>query len=83
MNNALKYTLKGSIDISVTFQNNFLFTKVQDTGVGIKRNELDNLFKPLAKMINKNILNQGGLKLGLLLSRTLCEKLGGDIEVNS
>ena len=84
MSNAVKYTPPGgTAGITAEVIGDKVKIIVQDTGVGIKRNELDNLFKPLAKMINKNILNQGGLKLGLLLSRTLCEKLGGDIEVNS
>lgn len=34
-------------------------------------------------MINKTILNQGGLKLGLFLSKSICEKLEGDIKVES
>ena len=49
--NAIKFTFKGSITMTIDFitgnnlDNNYLLTEVKDTGIGIKAEEIDKLFK--------------------------------------
>ena len=42
--NAVKFTFRGSIKVKVDFQNQYLITEVEDTGIGIKDEELQRLF---------------------------------------
>ena len=48
--NAIKFTFKGYIKISLKFSNNYLQTTVEDTGIGIKEQDLNKLFKFFGKL---------------------------------
>jgi signal transduction histidine kinase len=56
---------------------------VQDTGVGIKQEDLALLFKFFGKVSSTKDINQSGMGLGLTISKMLVEKFGGDIGVTS
>ena len=60
-----------------------LTTVVRDTGVGIKREDLDKLFKFFGKLTSTRDINRGGMGLGLTISKMIVQQLGGDIEVES
>ena len=77
--NALKFTSKGSITISVspTDHNNYIELSVSDTGIGIKAEDKDKLFRMFGKLEDSDAtLNRQGVGLGLTisdnLSRVLC-----------
>ena len=57
--------------------------KVEDSGIGIKEEEKDKLFKLFGKLKIKDNINQNGVGLGLTISKKLVEQLGGDIRVDS
>lgn len=57
--------------------------EVEDTGVGIKEEDLEKLFKLFGKMNIKNHVNQNGIGLGTSISKKLVEALGGNIKVKS
>ena len=57
--------------------------KVEDSGIGIKEDEKDKLFKLFGKLKIKDNINQNGVGLGLTISKKLVEQLGGDIRVDS
>ncbi|MDR0943719.1 MAG: response regulator [Ruminococcus sp.] len=96
LSNAMKYTPEGSVELVISRQNNgetkalLSFTEpsiwsfaVKDTGIGIRTEERDRLFKPfeqLDKIKNKKVTGTG---LGLVITKNLCELMGGTIAVES
>ena len=62
-----------------------LKVSVQDEGIGMSENEIENLFTPFcrsANMTSRN-LNPNGHGLGLYICKKICQNLGGGIEVTS
>ena len=80
--NAVKFTDKGEIEINVTKKEGLAAVSVRDTGVGIRKEDLDKLFKAF-----RQIPIEGGLKegtgLGLYLSKKIANLLGGEIKAES
>ena len=87
VSNAMKYTEKGSIKISVTCKNvgnvSHLEISVKDTGIGIKKEDIDSLFTRFTRFdAEKNSAIQG-TGLGLAITKKLVEMMHGRIIVNS
>lgn len=83
--NAIKFTQKGSVEISLATQRatsgSKLLIAVKDSGLGIDPSEAKKLFRPFAQA-NKRISGKfGGTGLGLMLSRNLARALGGDVHL--
>ncbi|MBN7769862.1 response regulator [Marinobacter daepoensis] len=83
--NALKFTENGSISLIVRCdrEQEKLYARVVDTGIGMKSEQLDRLFDPFAQGSTAISRQYGGSGLGLSISRRLAELLGGDIRVSS
>lgn len=85
--NAIKFTQKGSVSITVQSgsaigdKRSFIFT-VHDTGIGISTEDQKKLFKPFSQG-NDSHNNFGGTGLGLMISRSLCEMMGGSLYLKS
>lgn len=90
VNNAVKYTNSGgSIDIIVSESNessddyaSYVFT-VKDTGIGISRDFIDNIFKPFEREKNTTLSGVHGYGLGLTICKNIAEMMGGTIDVDS
>ncbi len=82
LSNAIKFTEEGGVNVHVEAEENQLFIRVQDTGVGIEKDQLGSIFNSYeqAEAGRKKI---GGTGLGLSISKKLAQLLGGDIEVES
>ncbi len=86
ISNAIKFTNNnGSITISVhrSPRTRFLEFSVQDTGIGIKKENLDKLFKIDSKYTSEGTAGERGSGLGLSLVHEIIEKHGGSIRVES
>ena len=88
VDNAFKFTTKGTIVISVSCQaveDGFTMIRfdVQDTGIGIPESRLNDVFSAFAQVDSSATRSYGGTGLGLALSRELAELLGGEIGVSS
>jgi signal transduction histidine kinase/CheY-like chemotaxis protein len=88
LSNAVKYTEKGFIKLTVTGisageDDISLKFEVADSGIGIKKEDLKDLFGNFTRFDLKR--NQGveGTGLGLAISKRLCLEMGGDITVSS
>ncbi|SFM55622.1 PAS domain S-box-containing protein [Marinobacter pelagius] len=83
--NALKFTEKGSISLSIRCdrETGMLMARVVDTGIGMKQEQLRRLFDPFAQGSAAISRQYGGTGLGLSISRRLAELLGGNITVAS
>jgi signal transduction histidine kinase len=84
VSNAIKFTDRGGVRIiaSLTGDDN-VEIRVVDTGVGIKKEDLDRLFIPFQQVDNTLTKKHEGTGLGLHLSKKLINLLGGDISVKS
>ncbi len=85
LTNAAKYTIRGSIEVSVEFDrsSSILATTVRDTGCGIPPGKIPGLFSIFGNIENANRFNPQGMGLGLVLCKRLSKMLGGDIVVDS
>ena len=82
LSNALKYTKQGSVKISAEEIENGLQVLVQDTGIGIKREDLPRIFEKGFTGYNGR-MDKKASGLGLYLCKGVCEKLGHEIRVVS
>ena len=88
VNNAIKFTDNGYVKVSVTSKNiddenvELLF-EVEDTGMGIKEEELPKLFGSFQQLDVKKNHSKEGTGLGLAISKQLVELMNGNIGVKS
>ena len=80
--NAIKFTEKGEINVTVKTMNEKIKVSVSDTGMGIKQEDLNKLFKPFSRIIEPGKFKEG-TGLGLHLSQKLANLLEGKIIVES
>jgi PAS domain S-box-containing protein len=83
LSNAVKFTESGSVRIDCSVKKNTLTTRVIDTGIGIRKEDLILLFKPFSQVETGLTRKYEGSGLGLSICRHLVELLGGKINVKS
>ncbi len=83
MDNAIKYTPKGSIRVSLRKSQEKVFIKIQDTGVGIPREEQGNIFRRFYRVDKSRSRETGGVGLGLNIAEWIVHAHQGRIEVES
>jgi signal transduction histidine kinase len=88
VDNAYKFTEKGSIavralvfehgrnDVALTFS-------VEDTGIGMSREKIDEIFSAFNQADNSSTRKYGGIGIGLAITRQMVELMGGQIDVSS
>ena len=87
LGNAVKFTARGEIELSVSVSAHApaltLQFAVRDTGIGIPADRIDRLFKSFSQVDNSTHRQYGGTGLGLAISRRLAELMGGRMWVES
>jgi len=83
LNNAIKFTDKGGVYLDCGVDDGFLISRVRDTGIGIKQEDLRNLFKPFRQIDTGLSRRYEGTGLGLNICKRLVELLGGEIWAES
>jgi len=82
--NAIKYNREnGEVTISVDVEGSFLVTLVQDTGIGMTKDELKDIFKDFFRAKNAFTRKISGTGLGLSIAKKIVESHHGYIEVES
>lgn len=82
--NAINYTnAGGKVEVSLTVSPNELTTTISDTGVGIPKEAIPHLFNKFFRVSNQTQQASKGTGLGLFISKSIIEKLGGKIWVES
>lgn len=83
LSNAVKFSERGSIVLSVFREETELIFRVTDTGIGMTRQQIEELFNPFQQADGSNTRRFGGTGLGLAISKRLVELLGGSIAAES
>jgi len=81
--NAIKYTPKGDVIVDISGDEDHVKISVQDSGIGIAREDIPHLFQKFYRIDNSATREIGGTGLGLYLCRRLTEIMGGRIWLES
>ena len=82
ISNAIKYTIEGSIGFRSTLENGNLVFRVEDTGIGIPNDKLEEIFKPFVRTDTGSKISEGS-GYGLSVVKGLVDLMKGEIEVES
>jgi PAS domain S-box-containing protein len=83
ISNAMKFTQEGRVEFRVDAAATEIRIIVSDTGIGMSPEHLEKLFSPFTQADASTTRRFGGTGLGLALTKTLVNALGGDIQVKS
>lgn len=88
LNNAIKFTSQGEVTLRVKIleesgQQLNLYFEIEDTGIGVKPEDLARLFQPFSQADGSLTRRYGGTGLGLVIVKRLIEMMQGHIEVHS
>lgn len=81
--NALKFTEKGSVEITVSQTGSQLEIAVRDSGIGISKEQIVHIFDEFRQAESSTSRRYGGTGLGLSIARKYARLLGGDVRVVS
>ncbi|QHF44320.1 hybrid sensor histidine kinase/response regulator [Pseudomonas sp. S35] len=89
LGNAIKFTVTGEVRLGaqgvLAFAGEHLHLRlwVQDTGIGISAQDQQRLFNPFIQGSNNEQSSRSGSGLGLVISRNLCQMMGGQLHLSS
>ncbi len=88
LSNAVNFTYRGHVRLHIVWQQNgekggSLEVDVEDTGIGISEDNLNNLFHAFGQIDTRKNRNVEGTGLGLVIAKNLLNQMGGDIWVKS
>lgn len=89
LSNALKFTHHGTIIFEVELKKKIdenhalLAFSINDTGIGMSKEQLEKLFSPFTQADNSTTRKYGGTGLGLTISKRIIGAMGGDLSVSS
>ena len=83
LSNAIKFTKDGTITLEVYSEQNSLYIQIQDTGIGIDKENIKQLFNDFTQVENVMQKTHKGTGLGLSLSKKMANILGGDVTLSS
>ena len=82
LSNAIKFTEKGAVTLQVSYQQEKVCFKIEDTGIGIAEDDLAAIFLPF-QQVGENSRKTEGTGLGLAITHQLVELMGSSITVKS
>ncbi|MCF7920842.1 MAG: response regulator [Candidatus Cloacimonetes bacterium] len=83
MNNAIKFTEKGSVTLEYGYENGIAMFSIIDTGIGIPADKIGHIFNAFEQVNSSEISSQSGTGLGLAISKSLVNLMQGKITVES
>ncbi len=81
--NAIKFTARGSVSLTLRYRNQVAHFTIRDTGIGIAPEDMERIFKPFERVRKPGAPAVPGTGLGLTITRLLTEIMGGEITVES
>lgn len=83
VDNAIKYSARGTVTVSALRQNRQLVIKVEDEGIGIDTKDIERIFERFYRVDKARTRAEGGFGLGLPIAKLIVEQHQGTIEVES
>ena len=83
LSNAIKFTDRGQVTLRVAYRNQVARFDVEDTGIGIARDDIERIFQPFERAHAAPDGTATGTGLGLTITKLLVETMGGEIRVAS
>jgi signal transduction histidine kinase len=83
LSNAVKFTEKGHVALIVSYKEDKFIFEIQDTGIGIKEEDLNKIFERFRQLDSSTTRPHGGIGMGISLVTELIKMHKGDIWVNS
>ncbi len=83
LSNSIKFTHEGKISLKCEKEDKFIKFTIEDTGIGIKMEDQNLLFKPFSQINQGLNRNYEGTGLGLSICKNLINMMGGEISVES
>lgn len=83
IDNSIKYTEKGNVTVSLKKQKGSILFCVSDSGVGIRPEDMSNLFRKFSRGTDSSLINAEGTGLGLFVAKKMIEAHGGRIWAES
>lgn len=83
ISNALKYTHKGSVTVSVEEEGEMVWTQIKDTGIGIPKDKREHLFEKFVRGERSLTEESPGTGLGLYIVKNFVEMMNGEVEFES
>lgn len=83
LSNAAKFTHQGRVLLKVAQQHRQLIINVEDTGIGLKAEDLSHIFEPFYQADSGITRHYQGTGLGLAITKQFCLGMGGDVTVSS
>ena len=75
LDNAERFTKKGTITLTIDQQDNMVRYIVEDTGIGVPASEAEHIFEEFVQLNEYEV----GTGIGLTVARSICHRLGGDV----
>ena len=83
LSNAIKFTQEGHVELELYNNANTIFVSVKDSGIGISKEDMKQLFNDFTQVENVMQKQHKGTGLGLSLSKKMAHILGGDVTLSS
>jgi signal transduction histidine kinase len=83
ISNAVKYTDRGSVTVTITETQEYCEVRVADTGIGMDPEEVSHIFERFYRSDKSRSRNTGGAGIGLTIARTIVDAHGGRVGVES
>ena len=83
VNNSIRYTGAGYVNIAIRCGADFFEISVADTGIGMSRESIPKIFDPFIQIENSNVKRYDGIGMGLAIVKLLVNLLNGKIDVSS
>jgi signal transduction histidine kinase/CheY-like chemotaxis protein len=80
LGNAVKFTLRGSVSLTVEYRHDMAVFEIRDSGPGIPAEDLERIFEPF---VRGSTAHAGGSGVGLTIARMLTDLMGGEMSVSS
>ncbi|MBH0238611.1 hybrid sensor histidine kinase/response regulator [Methylobrevis albus] len=81
--NAIKFTAKGKVALTVAYRSQIATVTVADTGLGIRPEDLTRIFEPFERGVMPDGQAAPGIGLGLTITKLLVDLMGGEVTVTS
>lgn len=83
IDNAIKYSMRGTVTVSALRHNRQLIIKIEDEGIGIDANDVERIFERFYRVDKARTRAEGGFGLGLPIAKLIVSQHQGTIEVES